>query len=138
MSMTIEQVRDWHRQWAKDSNMQGEYLIHIAMADAIDAHLSQPQPVAQGDAVGYAQVMPGSVGFTMAVFHAHKVAEGTPLYITTIPTGHRVVPVVPTESMVDAAWAGDAADYVGEHKVLNSAEAVWEAMLAAAPDAGGV
>ena len=49
-----------------------------------------------------------------------------------------LVPVEPTDEMVEAAWDSDAADYVGEHKRIHSLGLAWSAMLAAAPSAQGV
>ena len=47
-----------------------------------------------------------------------------------------LVPVEPTDEMVEAAWDSDAADYVGEHKRIHSLGLAWSAMLAAAPQPG--
>ena len=49
-----------------------------------------------------------------------------------------LVPVEPTDEMVEAAWDSDAADYVGEHKRIHSLGLAWSAMIAAAPSAQGV
>lgn len=50
-----------------------------------------------------------------------------------VPKGWRLVPIEPTEEMVDAAWESDAADYVGEHKRIYNVSAAYSAMLAAVP-----
>ena len=56
-----------------------------------------------------------------------------------VPDGWKLVPVEPTDEMIDAAWECDSAtDYVGEHKRIHSAADAYRAMLAAAPDASGV
>jgi hypothetical protein len=41
MAMMLEQVRDWHRSEACSFSDEKQ-AIHTAMADAIDAHLTQP------------------------------------------------------------------------------------------------
>lgn len=111
MTMTLEQVRDWHRQWAKDSNIRGEYLIHIAMADAIDAHLTTPPeiPVSAGEAVAVFSIdhthknqSHVTLGFTddarclafiKALQRDHVVIQQPP------PAGFRVVPVEETDGV---------------------------------------
>ena len=44
----------------------------------------------------------------------------------------KVVPVEPTDEMVDAAWDSGATDYVGEHHRIWSAGHAYRAMLSAA------
>ncbi len=44
----------------------------------------------------------------------------------------KVVPVEPTDEMVDAAWDSDGTDYVGEHHRIWSAGHAYRAMLSAA------
>lgn len=47
--------------------------------------------------------------------------------------GWQAVPVEPTDEMVEAAWDGDGADYVGEHKRIFNLSVAWRDALAAAP-----
>lgn len=49
------------------------------------------------------------------------------------PEGWKLVPVEPTDKMLEAAWDSDAADYVGEHKRIWQLGPAYSAMLAAAP-----
>ncbi|WP_153021655.1 MULTISPECIES: hypothetical protein [unclassified Rhodanobacter] len=45
MSVTLDQVRDWHRRREDEFRISGYDVgvkSHLAMADAIDAHLTQP------------------------------------------------------------------------------------------------
>lgn len=107
MTMTLEQVRDYLR-CSMYEDLKG-------LADAIDAHLPQPQPVAEGEAAGesyvkcvrchgkgMADIYVGSTGGSFdqppdPVFERDACPEcegacfvpATP----TIPTGHRIVPV---------------------------------------------
>lgn len=50
-----------------------------------------------------------------------------------VPYGWQLVPVEATDTMIEAAWESDAADYVGEHKRIHQLGPAWCAMLAAAP-----
>ena len=62
--------------------------------------------------------------------------DDIPLYAApppSVPQGWVLVPVEPTDEMVEAAWDSDAADYVGEHKRIHSLGLAWSAMIAAAP-----
>lgn len=214
MTMTLEQVRDVlinEAEWYE--SRLGDYKTpdFRAMADAIATHLSQPQPVAQGEAVvwrvdgTYAdgttfwflttvnemlsdrhtteiernitplyRVLPAPVGdasdviayvlraydesilrtndredIRMAVksalvnqFMDYKwgVGQATP----TIPTGHRVVPVEPTEAALSRglqSWEDELNSWTSIGGTLDRkeiVESIYKAMLAAAPDAGGV
>ena len=51
-TMTLEQVRDWHRNTADvlEPISNTHALMHKEMADAIDAHLSRPVSVSDEDA----------------------------------------------------------------------------------------
>lgn len=49
------------------------------------------------------------------------------------PDGWVMVPVEPTDEMVESAWDSDAADYVGEHKRIWQVAVAYRAMIAAAP-----
>lgn len=114
MTMTLEQVRDeLRRPW----NQTSAFAWCAQLADAIDAHLSQPQPVAQGEAVAWMwERRYSNGGYSKVTFSDEQSAreyakDGEsltspdlvyPLYATpTIPAGHRVVTVEPTEV---AAW----------------------------------
>jgi hypothetical protein len=90
-----------------------------ALADAIDFHLSQPQPVAQGEAVAEScklcsgrgeRTADGSNGRRVRC----KTCDGTgkiALHATpTIPAGHRVVPV-DAEFVVPDGWVFYSADF---------------------------
>lgn len=131
MTMTLEQVRDeLRRPW----NQTSAFAWCAQLADAIDFHLSLPQPVAQGEAVALADAeriaqhayIAGKRGYTFTGFVDELRSAATP----AIPTGQRVVPAEPTEAMEQAA-----ADYL-DFPV--KAHGLWEAMLAAAPDARGM
>jgi hypothetical protein len=65
----------------------GDYIT--AVVSAVRAINAQPQ----GEilAVGEAETMPGTSGFTMVCFHADKVPVGTKLY-TTSPASQQVTP----------------------------------------------
>lgn len=53
----------------------------------------------------------------------------------TPPEGWVLVPVVPTEAMLDAEHAtAEIHDEYGEDRYVENAEAVWAAMLAARPE----
>jgi hypothetical protein len=84
MTMTLVEVRD-------ELMRLGWYGKMVA---AIDFHLSQPQPVAQGEAVACAEVVtdPSTGNRLVVTYFANGITPevGTKLY--TIPTGHRVVP----------------------------------------------
>lgn len=51
----------------------------------------------------------------------------------SVLSGYKVVPIEATDEMCEAAWDSNAADYIGEHKVLTRADLVYKAMLSAAP-----
>jgi hypothetical protein len=58
--------------------------------------------------------------------------------VTYDETQFALVPMEPTDAMIDAAWECDAAtDWVGEHKRIHSAADCYRAMLAATPAASG-
>lgn len=64
-------------------------------------------------------------------------------YSTTAPStkpaeGWTLVPIELTDEMNEAAWESDGVDYVGEHKRIYQMRPAWAAMLAAAPQKGGV
>lgn len=50
------------------------------------------------------------------------------------PEGFRLVPVEPTDEMIEAGW-DSASDYIGEHRRIDSLGTAWSAMLAVAPAA---
>lgn len=50
----------------------------------------------------------------------------------TPPEGFVLVPVEPTEEMIEAGW-DSASDYIGEHRRIDSLGTAWVAMLAARP-----
>jgi hypothetical protein len=119
-----------------------------ALADAIDAHLSQPQPVAQGEAmvvtlaeaerVAQHAYVAGKRGYTFTGFVAELRSAAAP----TIPTVRRVVPVEPTEEMVLAAaksvsgeWDDESADV--KTGLLEIQRAALRDAIAASPSAGG-
>jgi len=125
MTMTLEQVRDWHRAQAvavRSSELAAQHpdfaerqaRRHDECANAIDAHLSQPRPVAQGEAVAWFPTL--SDGSILRHFSdgtpvpANVTKEGAeksrlfhlgtsgnpvvPLFATpTIPAGYSLVPV---------------------------------------------
>lgn len=43
--------------------------------------------------------------------------------------GYVLVPVEPTDEMVDAAWDSDGADYVGERKYIHRSDLAYKAMI---------
>jgi len=121
-------------------------------------HLSQPQPVAQGEAVACAEVVidPSTGNRQLVTYFANGVIPdvGTKLY--TIPTGHRIVPVELVEAMRtvntvnnlgDAIYAvRDSADFSNfdgdswDHpdvKAYGDAVKVITEYLNAAPTGGG-
>jgi hypothetical protein len=162
--MKLEKVRDMLR---AAPNSVGHIHLRAGdcadMADAIDAHMSQPQPVAQGEVVACAEVVtdPSTGNRLVVTYFANGVTPevGTKLY--TIPTGHRVVPVSDTEDM-DNVWIGsrflhllevarkvpgwtgeDVAEGCCTDQEFNDAiehvdRAIGNALLAASPSAGGV
>jgi hypothetical protein len=109
MTMTIEQVRDElikEAEWYE--SRLGDYKTpdFRAMADAIDFHLSQPQPVVQGEAVAWLDNH-GNV-YDELVMAQHNCDPGsvpTPLYKSTptIPTSYRLVPVDEFSDKVERA-----------------------------------
>lgn len=131
------------------------YGIHISCNECPEAgsvtlaEFDAPKVVAKGEAVAeVVNLRSDNYG------HHHRIKwldhyntaypVGTRLYATpTIPTGHRVVPVEPTEAMVKA---GEGAGYWGYHESSQatrkddegSTTDIYQAMLAAAPDAGVV
>jgi len=127
------------------------------LADAIEAHLSQPQPVAQGEVVAwqrrvYLQPSEAEEGgwtewFDCSPFSAEIITkakpegrypfeEVRPLYATpTIPTGHKFVPEDLPRPMCDVlAWHLEESRQ-GRHFFVQH---VWDKLLAASPSAGGV
>jgi len=145
--MRLEQVRDElikEAEWYE--SRLGDYKTpdFRAMADAIDFHLSQPQPVAQGEAVAWRVRIGDSDmwGYADSKSDAEFIGKQSGLphvvqELTTIPAGYRVVPVEPTEAMFLAYqeemchWS--AMTYVDDDGVY----ALWKAMLNAAPTGGG-
>jgi hypothetical protein len=83
-------------------------------------------PAPEGEAVGTVSAMPGTSGFTMAVFRANAVPVGTPLYAS---------PVVPkTADEIKAVvmkWldADDPASWGDFEKRLNAAVSVISLLL---------
>lgn len=107
MTMTLEQVRDALREYQST----GHVFNVKSLADAIDFHLSQPQPVAQGEAVACAEVVidPSTGNRQLVTYFANGVTPdvGTKLY--TIPTGHRLVPV--NANAGDLFWDHEDREY---------------------------
>lgn len=85
--------------------------------------------------IGVTAAMPGTTGFTMAVFEAAKVPVGTKLYasVPTIPHGWRLVPVEFTEEMFRAMTDGFITVNGDARKEF---ELGYKAMLAASPNPG--
>jgi hypothetical protein len=54
-----------------------------------------------------------------------------------VQAGWKLVPVEPTDEMIEAAWESDGVDYVGEHKRIWQVGPAYAAMLAAAPSPDG-
>lgn len=115
--------------------------------DVVELHLSQPQPVAQGEAVAWQYRCITEEG-PSPVWHiidketydrwretSWSRMEFRELFaIPTIPTGHRVVPEALTRPMCDViAW------HLEESRQgrLFFVQHVWEKLLAASPFAGG-
>lgn len=140
MTMTLAQVAwklgELAREGAVRYDAHDMAVMFSQMADAVTAHLSQPHPVAQGEAVGVLSIdnfrdcrSMQNVQFD----YTGDLPVGThKLYATpNIPTGRRLVPIEPTDKMT----------YVGQSLRYDSAISIGEIyrqMLAAAPDAGGV
>lgn len=114
---------------------------------------AQPQPVAQGEAVAWQcrGIMAGHFTEWQECEKEHYdkrtpltgwgdneiETEFRELYATpTIPTGHRVVPVEPTEDMLDAATVHDTEPRTP--KVDDWNRITYQLMIAASPSAGGV
>lgn len=150
MTMTLEKVRDVlinEAEWYE--SRLGDYKIpdFRAMADAIDAHLTtHPEiPVSAGEAVACAEVVtdPSTGNRLLVSYFANGVTPdiGTKLY--TIPAEFRVVPVEPTEAMIakgtDQHVCEQMDSYYKDTELTDTdCIAIYKAMLAAAPDAGGV
>jgi hypothetical protein len=140
MTMTLEQLAEWESHFLQDAidmedglgGNRDRWATHLRVAASIASScISQPQPVAQGKAVGGEFDMRYDAGFEDG-WHKAKKRFSTP----TIPTGHRVVPVEWTPAMRDA-WNAACNHSDGGAKSWFVAKA-YRAMLAAAPDAGGV
>jgi hypothetical protein len=222
MKMTLRELRAWHEDKYNTKFLSSEdYQVHFDAIALIDAHLSQPQPVAQGEAVvvtlaeaeriAQHAYVAGKRGYTFPEFVDELRSAATPTIPTeqdavdveartghpeadrvldrmnssdpdfddcaaacaliyrlvgelkgpdgfatwndacvaervlrvaaekaTIPTGHRVVPVEPTDEMLlQGVKEGLAAKSSGADPAP-WCKASYKAMLAAAPDAGGV
>lgn len=68
----------------RDTARMAQYRLDEA-ADAIDLARRAAIPSEQGEAAGEAGTMPGTDGFTMAVFRAADVPLGTKLYTHPAP-----------------------------------------------------
>lgn len=125
MTMTLRELRAWHEDKYNTKFLSREdYQVHFDAIALIDAHLSQPQPVAQGEAEGlqphkwerkYAgtgrTVWECSECFRYGGFaerpcsepSKHPGCNADALQATpTIPTGHRVVPIEFGDDFIDA------------------------------------
>jgi len=121
------------------------------MADAVTAHLSQPQPVAQGEALAWQYRCITEEG-PSKVWHmidketydrwretSWSRMEFRELFATpTIPTGYRVVPVEPTPEMLERAREVHAPLDGEDDDFDYEFTRTWKAMIAASPSAGGV
>lgn len=164
MTMTIEQATTTLHFHCTSSHNAGWKEKREAW-EVIRAHLSQPQPVAQGEAIGAIEAC-NRLDLLLDAYE-HEVTGDTlhdkdwlvrdfindtrvwevfeALYATpTIPTGHRLVPEPwedPTGFSV-AAIRDEANNWTrretGKQMMLNYADALEAGTLAAAPDAGGV
>jgi hypothetical protein len=108
MTMTLRELRAWHEDKYNTKFLsREEYQVHFDAIALIDAHLSQPQPVAQGEAASdviasvlhaYDEVITRTSdreSVRMAIksalvdqFMGYKWGVGQATL--TIPTGHRV------------------------------------------------
>ena len=114
-----------------------EAIVALRRLDAENKSLRvKIEQMERQEPVGTTGGMPGTTGFTMACFHADKVPIGFKLYALpgaqaqnapSIPEGWKLVPIEPTEEMYNAG-ANHCDGY------WSTAQAVWDAMLAAAPE----
>ena len=88
-TMTLEQVRDWHQEYARSirlGRIAGSAGLHEIMADAIEAHLAQPAQNSQEEVVpdGWRDAVKGAAdALAYAAFNIDgSKLENLPLGIT--------------------------------------------------------